>query len=63
MKLVKTARPVYAVNLGAGRFVGAQPTYQCRKCGALSYSSSVPGSYDFGGCGGDKLKAHAWQRC
>lgn len=63
MKLVKTARPVYAVNLGTGRFVGAQPTYQCRKCGAVSYSSKRPGSWDFGGCGGDKNKSHDWQQC
>lgn len=63
MKLVKTARPAYAVILGAGRFVGAQPTYQCRRCGALSYSSKRPGSWDFGGCGGDKNKSHDWQQC
>jgi len=62
-KIVKNLRPAYAVKLGDGKFVGAQPTYQCSKCGAVAYTSNRPGSWDFGGCGGDKNKAHNWIKC
>ena len=56
-------KPSYATNLGKGTFAAAQPTYQCRKCGAVAYTPRQPGSWDFGGCGGDKDKAHSWVKC
>lgn len=62
-KNVKNLRPAYAVKLGEGKFVGAQPTYQCSKCGAVAYTPNWPGNFDFGGCGGERNKAHSWKKC
>lgn len=56
-------KPSYATNLGKGTFAAAQPTYQCKRCGAVAYTSSQPGIWDFGGCGGIKNNAHVWVKC
>ena len=56
-------KPSYATNLGKGTFAAAQPTYQCKKCGAVAYTPSQPSARDFGGCGGVKNEPHIWVKC
>ncbi|MBQ1198426.1 MAG: hypothetical protein IIX47_07505 [Spirochaetaceae bacterium] len=59
MKLVKTARPVYAVNLGAGRFVG--PTWQCMKCGKTNSGGSKPNP-NISKCPATASGNHIWEQ-
>lgn len=64
MKSIKFInKPSYAVMLGKGTFAAAQPTYQCRKCGALAYTSSKPSGWDLGACTGGVSKYHEWVKC
>lgn len=53
--------PTYACKLGKGKFVGAQPTWQCRYCGAVAYTTNCPGDRDMGSC--TNSSGHWWTEC
>lgn len=54
--------PTYACKLGKGKFVGAQPTWQCVRCGAVAYTTSCPSIYDIGKCV-EGAAGHNWVKC
>ncbi len=62
MKEMKNIKPAYAVRLGKGVFMAAQPTYQCRICGKTAYTPNKPSGYDMMPCDG-KRPYHEWIKC
>lgn len=55
--------PSYASDFGKGKFCAAQPTYQCRDCGACAYIQYPPDLLFGGKCPNGFNGYHNWIKC
>ena len=62
MEMKNIKKPAYAVKLGKGMFMAAQPTYQCQYCGKTAYTPSMPSSNAMLPCSAGH-NYHYWVKC